>query len=118
MGGEDVHYGIGQTRHSGLVASAVGGSEMDFVIWLITGLVAGLLAMFAVFRTIPRERYGVIGALVIGVVGGWLGGWVSDLIGLDAVSWIGSLVVAFAGAFIILRLLDRAGLTRSNRAEK
>ena len=32
---------------------------------------------------------------------------VSDLIGLDTVSWIGSIVVAFAGAFAILWLINR-----------
>ncbi len=91
---------------------------MGFIIWLITGLIAGALAMFAVYRTIPREPATLIGALVIGLLGGILGGWVADLIGLDAVSWIGSIVVAFAGAFVILWLINRATPGRGQRSER
>lgn len=88
---------------------------MGFILWLITGLIAGVLAMFAVYRTIPREPASLVGALVIGLLGGLLGGWLSNLIGLDAVNWIGSIVVAFVGAFIVLWLINRATPGRDAR---
>ena len=81
---------------------------MDLLTWIIVGLVAGVLALFAVHRTIPREPSGWVGALVVGVVGGLVGGWLTDLIDLESVSWLGSLVVAFLGAVLILWLLRRA----------
>jgi len=80
---------------------------VDLVLWLIIGLVAGVLALFAVYRSVPREPTGWIGALVLGLIGGALGGWLTDLIGLETVSWLGSIVVAFAGAALILWLLQR-----------
>ncbi len=80
---------------------------MDVLLWLVVGLVAGVLALFAVYRTVPREPSGWIGALVIGVIGGLVGGWLADLVDLETVSWLGSLVVAFAGAALILWLLRR-----------
>lgn len=81
---------------------------MDVVLWLVLGLVAGVLALFAVHRTVPREPSGWLGALVVGVVGGLVGGWLAGLIDLETVSWLGSLVVAFVGAVLILWLLRRA----------
>jgi uncharacterized membrane protein YeaQ/YmgE (transglycosylase-associated protein family) len=80
---------------------------MDVILWLVLGIVAGMLALFAIYRTLPRDPVGLVAALVIGLAGGALGGWLTDLIGLDAVNWLGSLVVAFAGAAIILWLLRR-----------
>lgn len=81
---------------------------MGWILWLILGLVAGVAALFAIYRTIPREPSGLVAALVIGLAGGAIGGWIADVIGLDAVNWIGSLVVAFVGAVLILWLLRRA----------
>ena len=80
---------------------------MDVLLWLVVGLVAGVLALFAVYRTVPREPSGWIGALAIGIIGGLVGGWLTDLVDLETVSWLGSLVVAFAGAALILWLLRR-----------
>ena len=81
---------------------------MDVLLWLVVGLVAGVLALFAVHRTVPREPSGWLGALVVGLIGGLVGGWLTDLIDLETVSWLGSLVVAFVGAVLILWLLRRA----------
>ena len=81
---------------------------MDMLLWLGLGLVAGGLALFAVYRTLPREPAGWLSALAVGVVGGMVGGWVTDLVGLEAATWLGSLVIAFAGAVLILWLVRRA----------
>ena len=80
---------------------------MDALPWLILGLAAGVLAAFAVDRTVPRGPSDWLTALALGVVGGMVGGWATDLVGLETVSWLGSLVVAFAGAALILWLLRR-----------
>lgn len=80
---------------------------MDVILWLILGLAAGVAALYAVYRTIPREPTGWLGALVVGLIGGLIGGWVTDLVGLEAVNWLGSLIVAFLGAVLILWLMRR-----------
>jgi uncharacterized membrane protein YeaQ/YmgE (transglycosylase-associated protein family) len=85
----------------------VGGSAMELVVWLVGGVVAGTLAMLAVFRTFPRSPTSWVGALLAGLAGGWLGGFVAELIGLEAVNWLGALVVAFLGTFVILFALRR-----------
>lgn len=80
---------------------------MDIILWLALGAVAGVAAVLVMYRSVPDTPLEWIGAVGIGLLGGWLGGWVSDLIGLEAVNWIGSLVIAFAAALLMLMLLRR-----------
>ncbi len=80
---------------------------MEIVLWLVLGVVAGVLAMFAVYRSLPNTAWAWVGALVLGLMGGWLGGSLANLLGLAAVNWLGSLVVAFLGAMLILFLMRR-----------
>lgn len=80
---------------------------MDLVLWLVLGAVAGVAAVLIMYRSIPDTPVEWLGAIGIGLLGGWLGGWVADLIGLEAVNWIGSLVIAFAAALLVLMLLRR-----------
>jgi uncharacterized membrane protein YeaQ/YmgE (transglycosylase-associated protein family) len=48
--------------------------------------------------------------LLVGLIGGVLGGWIANLLGLETANWVGSLVVAFAGAALILYILRRTGV--------
>ena len=73
------------------------------IAWLLIGLVAGGIASWIVPGRTPG---GMLGALVVGVLGGVVGGLVLDLLGVgDDLNWIGSLVVAVAGAVAILYAL-------------
>lgn len=83
---------------------------MEIILWLALGLIAGVLALLAVHRTVPREPLGWVGALLVGLIGGLVGGWVMNLLGLEAANWLGSLVIAFLGAAAILWLLARSGV--------
>jgi uncharacterized membrane protein YeaQ/YmgE (transglycosylase-associated protein family) len=80
---------------------------MDMVLWLVLGVVAGVAAVLVMYRSIPDTPVEWAGAALIGLVGGWLGGWVADLIGLEAVSWVGSLVIAFVAALLLLLILRK-----------
>lgn len=75
---------------------------LGFLGTLLIGLIGGALAMLAVYRSFPNDAGGWVGALVIGVLGSWLGSLLMTVIGLEEANWIGSLVVAFAGASLIL----------------
>lgn len=81
---------------------------MDVVLWLGLGLVGGLAAMLVVFRTFPTEIAQWIGALAAGLLGGWLGGWLFRLLGLEQANWLGSLIVAFIGASVIMLAVRKA----------
>ena len=78
--------------------------ELGIFGWIIVGLLAGALAGFFVPG---RERYGCLGTMLIGIAGGFLGGflWVNLLNQDPATGWLGALVVATIGAVIVLLIL-------------
>ena len=78
--------------------------ELGIFGWIIVGLLAGALAGFFVPG---RERYGCLGTMLIGIAGGFLGGflWVNLLNQDPATGWLGALVVATIGAIIVLLIL-------------
>jgi uncharacterized membrane protein YeaQ/YmgE (transglycosylase-associated protein family) len=85
---------------------------MSLLAWLDVGLIAGMLAKYAV----PGEGPGgLLGDLIVGVVGAFLGGWIFNFFGHAGASGINlySIVVAFIGAVVLLMILR--ALTR-NRA--
>jgi len=81
---------------------------MEFIWFILVGLVAGWLAGVLV----EGGGYGVIGDIIVGVVGALLGGFLFGSFGVSAGGGlIGSIVVATVGAVVlifILRLIKRA----------
>ena len=80
---------------------------MNFLVWIISGIIAGWLAGLLV----KGKGFGLIGDLVIGLLGGLIGGWLAGLFGLQAVSWVGNIIVAALGGValvIVIRVLRRA----------
>lgn len=73
---------------------------MDLLTLLIVGLVAGLLASVAV----GGVGYGILGDIVIGIVGSFLGSWLFGVLGIRAPfgGLPGTIVVAFIGAVLLL----------------
>jgi uncharacterized membrane protein YeaQ/YmgE (transglycosylase-associated protein family) len=80
---------------------------MNFLWFLIIGLVAGWLAG----QLMKGGGYGLIGDLVLGVVGAFVGGWLFGALGIGGGGLIWSLITATAGAVVLLflvRLIKRA----------
>jgi len=81
---------------------------MEFVWFILVGLVAGWLAGVLM----KGGGFGVIGDIVVGVLGALLGGFLFRSLGVSAGGGLlGSIVVATVGAVIlifILRLIKRA----------
>lgn len=72
---------------------------MGFILWIILGILAGWLA-----GKITGTDRGIIGDLVLGLAGAFVGGLVTDgLVGGDAGFW-SSLVVATIAAAILVWL--------------
>jgi uncharacterized membrane protein YeaQ/YmgE (transglycosylase-associated protein family) len=76
---------------------------MDFLTLLVVGLVAGLLASLAV----GGVGYGLLGDIVIGIVGAFLGSWLFGALHIRVpFSGIGGTIfVAFIGAVVLLLIL-------------
>ena len=74
---------------------------MDFVWFALIGICAGWLAG----QLTKGSGFGLIGDLVVGVIGALLGAWVARQLGVDAHGLGGLLLVATAGAILLLLLL-------------
>lgn len=72
----------------------------NLVFWIIVGIVAGILAKAVVRGEGPG---GILGDLVVGIAGAFIGGWLfTRFLGHSYKGWIGSTVVAFVGAIVLL----------------
>jgi uncharacterized membrane protein YeaQ/YmgE (transglycosylase-associated protein family) len=69
---------------------------------LITFLVIGLLAGWLAGKIMKGSGYGLIGDLIVGVIGAFLGSWIFGLLGIAAWGFLGSLVTATVGAVVLL----------------
>lgn len=77
---------------------------MSVLAWIIVGIVGGWLAK----TVVPEEGAGgVLADLVAGVIGALISGWIFYSFGHPAVTSlsIGSMVIAFIGAVVSLRIL-------------
>ena len=79
-------------------------SGTNLIWFLLIGLAAGFLAS----KMMRGKGYGLIGDLVIGIVGAFLGGWIFGLLNISAGGLIGLLVTAFVGAVVLIWLLRLA----------
>jgi uncharacterized membrane protein YeaQ/YmgE (transglycosylase-associated protein family) len=72
---------------------------MSLLVWIIVGLIAGWLAG----KVMKGGGYGVLVDTLLGMLGGIVGGWVFNVLGIwPAAGLIGSIIVAFVGAVILI----------------
>jgi uncharacterized membrane protein YeaQ/YmgE (transglycosylase-associated protein family) len=76
---------------------------MDILTWLIVGLIAGVLASLIV----GGSGYGILGDIVIGIVGAFVGGYVFRVAGWSTPfsGLAGVIFVAFIGAVLLLVII-------------
>ena len=77
--------------------------RVDLLTWCIVGLVAGVLASLVMGGT----GYGIIGDIIIGIIGAFVGGWLFRTLGTSSpFGGLGGVIfVAFIGAVVLLFLL-------------
>lgn len=74
---------------------------MDLITWLIVGLVAGVLA------SLVMGGVGLIGDIIIGIVGAFVGGWLFRQLGVTTPfsGLAGTIFTAFIGAVVLLAII-------------
>jgi uncharacterized membrane protein YeaQ/YmgE (transglycosylase-associated protein family) len=81
---------------------------VGFLAWIVVGLIAGWLAG----QVMKGGGYGTLVDIILGLLGGVVGGWVFGMLGIwPGGGMIGSILVAFVGAVILVaisRVLKRA----------
>ncbi|KJV33581.1 transglycosylase [Aquitalea magnusonii] len=74
--------------------------------FLIVGVVAGWLAGLL----IKGEGFGLLGDMLIGIIGAYIGGYLFGVLGLSVHGMLGHIIMATAGAsalLLVVRLLKR-----------
>jgi len=77
---------------------------MGILLWIIFGLIVGVVARWIV----PGEGFGgIVGDVIVGVVGAFIGGWLYGLFGHHGITGFNlpSMVCALIGAVVLLWLL-------------
>ena len=75
----------------------------NWLAWILVGLIAGAVAS----RVVAGRGFGCLADIVVGVAGALIGGFLlSTLFGTNATfGFVGSLIVAFLGAAVLLAAL-------------
>jgi uncharacterized membrane protein YeaQ/YmgE (transglycosylase-associated protein family) len=73
----------------------------NLILFLVVGVVAGWLAG----RIMKGKGFGLVGDLVVGVIGAFIGVWLFGLLGISAGGILGLLVAALVGALVLLYVI-------------
>ena len=84
----------------------------SLLVWIVVGLIAGWLA-----SAVIGGGYGLVGDIVIGVVGSFIGGYIFRSLGWHApfAGLAGVIFVAFIGAIALILLLRLVRMITSGR---
>ena len=73
----------------------------------LIGIITGILAGFIASKLQSGSGRGLLVNLFLGIIGSVIGSWLFALIGIEANSFIGSLVCAVIGALILLWFVSK-----------
>jgi uncharacterized membrane protein YeaQ/YmgE (transglycosylase-associated protein family) len=79
------------------------------IAWLAVGLIAGFFAG----KVMKGAGYGLVGDIVVGLIGAFLGGFLFGLVVTGDAGFWGSIVVAFVGACILIVIARYVALKRT-----
>lgn len=85
---------------------------MDILLWIVFGLIVGIVAKFVMPG---RDPGGMIVTIVLGIVGAMLGGWIGRALGMYQVGQPVGFIMAVIGAVVILAIY-RLGFTGRHRS--
>ena len=76
--------------------------SQDTIIFLVTGLVAGILAS----RSVIGRSNGILLDMIVGVIGAFFGRWVFGVLGISlGPGVIPQIIIAFTGALLLLLIV-------------
>jgi uncharacterized membrane protein YeaQ/YmgE (transglycosylase-associated protein family) len=73
-------------------------STEHLILFLVIGIVAGFLAG----KIMKGKGFGLLGDLIVGVIGSFIGYWIFGLLGIASGGIIGALIAALVGALLLL----------------
>jgi uncharacterized membrane protein YeaQ/YmgE (transglycosylase-associated protein family) len=79
-------------------------STEHLLLFLVIGIVAGFLAG----KIMKGKGFGLLGDLIVGVIGSFIGYWVYGLLGIASGGIIGALICALVGSLLLLYIVRMA----------
>jgi uncharacterized membrane protein YeaQ/YmgE (transglycosylase-associated protein family) len=76
-------------------------SPGGIILWLVVGLIAG----WAAGQVSRGHGFGLLGDVVVGLIGALIGGFVASFFIAGSLGFIGTTIVAFLGAVVLLFVL-------------
>jgi uncharacterized membrane protein YeaQ/YmgE (transglycosylase-associated protein family) len=77
------------------------------IAWIIVGLIAGWMTG----KVMKGRGYGAFRDILLGIVGAFIGGIVTSLVGVQGqAGFLGSIVIAFVGATILVAVVRALGV--------
>ena len=77
------------------------------IAWIVVGLIAGWLTG----KVLKGRGYGAFRDIILGIVGAFIGGMVMSLFGVQGqAGFMGSIMIAFAGATILVAVVRALGI--------
>ena len=79
-------------------------STENVLLFLVIGVVAGFLAG----KIMKGAGFGLVGDLIVGVIGSFIGVWVFGLLGIVSGGILGVLIASVVGALLLLYIIRLA----------
>lgn len=76
-------------------------SPGGIIAWILVGLIAG----WAAGKVSRGHGFGLLGDLIVGLIGALIGGLIAGAFIQGSVGFVGSIIVAFLGAVVLLALI-------------
>ena len=86
---------------------------MDILLWIVFGLVVGVVAKFVMPG---RDPGGMIVTIVLGIIGALLGGWIGQALGVYQAGQPVGFIMAVIGAIVVLAIYRLAFSGRTRHA--
>lgn len=75
---------------------------MNILISILIGAISGWLA-----SVIMNSKSGLIRDIILGIIGGFLGSFIFDKLGITFYGYLGTILVSVVGACIIILVVDK-----------
>jgi uncharacterized membrane protein YeaQ/YmgE (transglycosylase-associated protein family) len=80
--------------------------------WIITLVIGGVIGWLASLVMKTDAQMGIIGNVIVGIIGSFLGFWLAGVLGIPPTNTIGSYLVAVLGAVVLIGLLKALGVLK------
>ena len=73
---------------------------------ILTFLIIGLLAGWIASSLMEGGGYGLVGDIIVGVIGSFIGGYIFGRLGILTSGFVGNLIAAAVGAIVLLFIVN------------